>query len=83
VTPCRGDQVVQRIDRISFLGVNVLYIFFPGKILEKIPQKIPPTHKKKCWEKLDFSAEKVSKNHFSTEFFRGKSLSMEKMYGKF
>jgi hypothetical protein len=46
--------------------------FFPGKISGKIPRKIFP---QKCWEKMEFSAEKVSKNRFSKKFrgiFRGK-----------
>jgi hypothetical protein len=50
----------------------------PGKISGKIPRKIFP---KKCWEKMEFSAEKVLKNRFSKKFrgiFRGKSLSAEK-----
>jgi hypothetical protein len=42
--------------------------FFPGKI----PRKIFP---QKCWDKIEFSAEKVLKNRFSKKFrgiFRGK-----------
>jgi hypothetical protein len=55
--------------------------FFLGKIPRKIPRKIPPPPKKKCWENWIFSAEKVSKNSFSKKFHRifcGKSLSVEK-----
>jgi hypothetical protein len=46
--------------------------FFPGKISGKIPRKIFP---QKCWEKTEFSAEKLLKNPFSKKFrgiFRGK-----------
>jgi hypothetical protein len=46
--------------------------FFPGKIPGKIPRKIFPH---KMLEKMDFSAENVSKNPFSDKFhgiFRGK-----------
>jgi hypothetical protein len=53
--------------------------FFPGKI----PRKIFP---QKCWEKLQFSAEKVLKNHFfstnSTEFSAENHFPREKMYEK-
>jgi hypothetical protein len=52
--------------------------FFPGKISGKISGKIFP---QKCWEKMEFSTEKVLKNRFSKKFrviFRGKSLSAEK-----
>jgi hypothetical protein len=61
----------------------ILRTFFPGKILGKIPRKIFP---KKCWEKIEFSAEKVLKKlFFSKKFrgiFRGKGFSAEKMYEK-
>jgi hypothetical protein len=48
--------------------------FFQGKFRGKF-------FPKKCWEKLQFSAEKVLKNHFFNKFdeiFRGKSLSVGK-----
>jgi hypothetical protein len=65
-------------------GVKTIEILVPGAdfsyILRKIPRKFPPPQKK-CGEKLQFSAEKVLKNHFFNKFhgiFRGKSLSMGK-----
>jgi hypothetical protein len=39
--------------------------FFPGKIPWKISRKILP---QKCWEKIEFSMEKVLKNRFSKKF---------------
>jgi hypothetical protein len=53
-----------------------------GKFWGKFRGKFSP---QKCWEKLEFSAEKVSKNRFSKKvhgIFLGKSLSAEKMYEK-
>jgi hypothetical protein len=53
--------------------------FFRGKFRGKFRRgKFSPN---KCWEKSDFSTEKVLKNNFPKKFhriFRGKSLSAEK-----
>jgi hypothetical protein len=56
--------------------------FFWGKFRGKFRGKFFP---QKCWGKLKFSAEKVSKNRFSKKFrgiFHGKSLSAETIYKK-
>jgi hypothetical protein len=45
--------------------------FFPGKIPRKISRKI---FTPKCWERIEFSAEKVLKNRFSKKF-RGKKCT--------
>jgi hypothetical protein len=57
---------------MEFLQGPIFRTFFPGKIPPKISRKIFP---RKCWEKVEFSAEKVLKNLFSKKFrgiFRGK-----------
>jgi hypothetical protein len=56
----------------SIPGADFSYIFFRGKFGGKFRGKFSP---KKCWDKMDFSAEEVLKNHFSKKFrgfFRGK-----------
>jgi hypothetical protein len=63
-------------------GADFSYIFFQGKFRGKFHGKFHGKFSsKKCWEKLQFSAEKVLKNHFFNKFhgiFHGKSLSVEK-----
>jgi hypothetical protein len=53
-------------------GVDFSYIFFRENFGENSAENIFP---KKCWENMEFSAEKVLKNRFSKKFrgiFRGK-----------
>jgi hypothetical protein len=57
---------------INSSGADFSYIF-PGNILGKIPRKFFP---QKCWEKIEFSAEKVLKNRFSKKIdFPRKNMS--------
>jgi hypothetical protein len=61
------------VENSSNLGRFFVH-FFQGKFRGKFSSK-------KCWENLQFSVEKVLKNHYFNKFhgiFRGKSLSAEK-----
>jgi hypothetical protein len=65
-------KAITQLAKIGPIWGQFFVHFFPGKISGKIPRKIFP---QKCWEKMEFSAEKVLKNRFSKKFrgiFRGK-----------